>query len=75
MLGLDESGLFRAYHSKRFLIVDDFENFRRSMKGMMLSFGVEKVDTVRNGKEAVKASTEIDYDVILCDYNLSNFSD
>ena len=64
--------LFKAYHSKHFLIVDDIENFRMSMKKMMLSFGVEKVDTVKNGKEAISACKEVEYDVILCDYNLGS---
>jgi len=70
MCGLDESKLFKAYQRKHFLIVDDIENFRMSMKKMMLSFGVEKVDTVKNGKEAISACKEVKYDVILCDYNL-----
>jgi len=70
MPNLDESTLYKAYNEKRFLLVDDFENFRTSMKKILLSFGVEKVDTARNGKEAISACNEVAYDVILCDYNL-----
>jgi len=61
---------YAAFSKMRVLIVDDFENFRMSMKKILLSFGVDKVDVTRNGKEAVRACTDVKYDVILCDYNL-----
>lgn len=61
---------FAAFSKMRVLIVDDFENFRMSMKKILLSFGVKKVDFTRNGNEAVRACTDTKYDLILCDYNL-----
>jgi len=61
---------YAAFSKMRVLIVDDFENFRMSMKKILLSFGVNKVDVTRNGNEAVRACTDAKYDLILCDYNL-----
>jgi len=61
---------YAAFSRMRVLIVDDFENFRMSMKRILLSFGVDKVDVTRNGNEAVRACADAKYDLILCDYNL-----
>ena len=61
---------YAAFSKMRVLIIDDFENFRMSMKKIMVGFGVDKVDVTRNGNEAIRACTETKYDVILCDYNL-----
>jgi len=61
---------YAAFSKMRVLIVDDFENFRMSMKKILLGFGVDKVDVTRNGNEAVRACTDAKYDLILCDYNL-----
>jgi len=61
---------YAAFSKMRVLIVDDFENFRMSMKKILLNFGVEKVDVTKNGNEAVRACTDAKYDLILCDYNL-----
>ena len=62
----------RALAKLRFLIVDDFENFRRSLKQMLRSFGAEQIDTAANGKEAVYKCTYDRYDVVLCDYNMGD---
>ena len=62
--------LLRAYNKLRFLVVDDFENFRRSMKQMLRAFGCENIETASNGKEAVDKCTYERVDVVLCDYNL-----
>jgi CheY-like chemotaxis protein/Tfp pilus assembly protein PilF len=70
MSSFNSSEQFTAFNKMRVLIVDDFENFRMSMKKILLSFGVEKVDVTKNGNEAVRACTEAKYDLILCDYNL-----
>ncbi|RDH42042.1 tetratricopeptide repeat-containing response regulator [Zooshikella ganghwensis] len=63
---------FINYKDKSFLIIDDFENFRLSIKKMLDSFGVSKVDMAINGRDAVLACKNQDYDVILCDYNLGS---
>ncbi|MCL6415678.1 response regulator [Aestuariirhabdus sp. Z084] len=59
-----------TYDTKRLLIVDDFENFRLSLKRMLNSIGIHDIDIVSNGRDAVRLCREKTYDAILCDYNL-----
>lgn len=56
----------------RFLVVDDFEAFRRSMKQMLRAIGAENIDTAANGREAVYKCTYDRFDVVVCDYNLGD---
>ncbi len=58
------------FHKLRYLVVDDFENFRLSMRQMLRSFGVEEVELVSNGAAAIQRCTYEQFDVVLCDYNL-----
>ncbi len=64
------ASLPKAYSKLRFLVVDDFESFRMSVKQMLRSFGVEHIDAVGNGKDAVQKCTFERYDIVLCDYNM-----
>lgn len=54
----------------RFLVVDDFENFRNSMRQMLRSLGAEKIELVHNGAAAVQRCAYDHFDVLLCNYNL-----
>jgi CheY-like chemotaxis protein len=69
MMSQDHS---RGFSKLKFLVVDDFENFRRSLKQMLKTFGAEHIDTASNGKEAVYKCTYDRYDVVLCDYNMGD---
>ncbi len=60
----------QRFHKLRYLIIDDFENFRVSMRQILQSFGVDKVETVSNGNAAIQLCTYEHFDVVLCDYNL-----
>lgn len=62
----------RVFRKLKFLIVDDFENFRRSLKQMLRNFGAEHIDIAANGKEAVYKCTYERFDVVLCDYNMGD---
>ena len=62
--------LAKYYRGLRFLVVDDFENFRLSLKQMINAFGVETIETASNGEDAVARCQSQEFDVILCDYNL-----
>lgn len=55
---------------KKVLVVDDFFNFRLTVKNMMRSLGMIYIDDASNGEEAVKKMAIRRYDIILCDYNL-----
>ncbi|MCE5265469.1 MAG: response regulator [Deltaproteobacteria bacterium] len=54
----------------KFLVVDDFVNFRRTVKGMLASLGVAHIVDAFDGESALLRMSTAKYDVILCDYNL-----
>jgi tetratricopeptide (TPR) repeat protein len=55
---------------KKVLIIEDFFNFRLTLKNMLRSFGVLYLDDATNGEEAVRKMSLHKFDIILCDYNL-----
>jgi len=57
------------------LIIDDFAQFRQTLKTMLYRLGAQQVDQASNGIEAVKLSMENSYDIIFCDYNLGDGQD
>jgi CheY-like chemotaxis protein len=59
----------------KILIVDDFSEFRLTMKSMLVRLGGRHIDQASNGIQAVKQCTELRYDIIFCDYNLGEGQD
>ncbi len=59
----------------RILIVDDFSQFRLTLKSMLFKLGTRQVDQAINGAEAIKLCSENDYDIIFCDYNFGDGQD
>jgi tetratricopeptide (TPR) repeat protein len=55
---------------KKVLVVDDFFNFRLTLKNMLRSFGILYIDDAATGEEALKKMAVRRFDIILCDYNL-----
>lgn len=66
------NALNKLYPNLKFLIIDDFENFRSSMRLMLSSFGAKHIDTANTAEEALNKFRYDFYDVILCDYNLGS---
>lgn len=62
--------LAKYYRKLKFLVVDDFENFRLSLRTMIRSLGVETIEVASNGEDAVARCENEHFDVIVCDYNL-----
>lgn len=56
--------------TKKVLIIDDFFNFRLTMKNMLRSLEISDIDDVSTGEEAVRKLSARKYDIVLCDYNL-----
>jgi len=56
--------------TKKVLVIDDFFNFRLTMKNMLRSFGIIDIDDVSTGEEAIRKLSVRKYDIVLCDYNL-----
>ncbi|WP_168204309.1 tetratricopeptide repeat-containing response regulator [Aliikangiella coralliicola] len=63
------------YSQKSVLVIEDFAEFARSLRGMMITMGSKKIDLVYNGEDAVQACKEKKYDIILSDYNLGDGKD
>ena len=59
-----------VYSNMRFLVVDDFSDFRSSVKGMLGQMAAQHIDIAANGEEALSLCRKTRYDVILHDYNL-----
>jgi CheY-like chemotaxis protein len=60
------------YSDKRFLVVDDFSDFRSSVKAMLREMGAKDVDTADRGEESILMCRQKRYDIILHDYNLGS---
>lgn len=58
------------YAGLRVLVIDDFDSFRLTVSKMLDEFGCGHVDTAVNGRRALKACEEGEFDVVMCDYNL-----
>ena len=64
--------LTKIFRQKTALVIDDFPDMRGSIRRMLITFGVEHVDTAANGEDALAKCTENTYDLIVADYNLGN---
>ncbi|MFB1011309.1 MAG: response regulator, partial [Thiopseudomonas sp.] len=60
------------FSKMRFLVVDDFSEFRSSIRGILGLLAVQKIDTAANGEEVLELCRRNRYDVILHDYNLGD---
>lgn len=59
-----------AYSKKRFLIVDELDTFRFSTKKALMNMGLEKVDTAETAQKVITGFKNVNYDVVLCNYEL-----
>lgn len=59
----------------KFLVVDDFGNYRSMVKTLLRSAGALDIDDASNGTSAIEKIKRKKYDVILCDYNLGDCQD
>ncbi len=64
--------LFNLYSQKSVLVVDEISGMRASIRRMLRSFGVESIDLVKNGNEAMQHCRDNKYDIIICDYTLGS---
>jgi len=63
------------YRQQKFLIIDDFPEFRISMKGIVQQLGATDIDTAANGEIALEKCAKKRYDIVLSDYNLGDGKD
>lgn len=60
------------FSKKRFLVVDDFSEFRSSIRGILHLLGVQHIDMAANGADVLDLCRRHRYDIILHDYNLGD---
>lgn len=58
------------FSKMRFLVVDDFSEFRSSIRGILGLLAVQQIDMAANGEAVLELCRRNRYDVILHDYNL-----
>ncbi len=72
---MSEPANFIDYRSKKALVIDDFPGMRSAFKMALASFGMTKVDLASTASEAIMRVKNLDYDVIISDYNLGEGRD
>ncbi|MCG8315689.1 MAG: response regulator [Pseudomonadales bacterium] len=63
------------YHKMKVLVIEDLAEMRSSMKSMLSNMGIQDINTVNNGEDALKAINKEDYDIVLSDYELGRGKD
>lgn len=63
------------YHKKRVLIIEDLAEMRSSMKSMLANMGVQSMETVNNGEEALSKLSRNKYNIVFSDYELGRGKD
>jgi tetratricopeptide (TPR) repeat protein len=64
--------LIKIFKQKSALVIDDFPDMRGSIRRMLISFGIDDVDTAHNGEDAMSKCSNKHYDIIVADYNLGD---
>lgn len=65
-----DNAIGNTFAKLSYLVVDDFENFRLSMRQMLRSCGADKIELLPNATTAIQYCSYNHVDVVLCDYNL-----
>jgi len=63
------------YRDQKILLIEDFPEFRFSLKGMVQEIGFLDIDMVADGELALEKCLGKRYDIILSDYNLGEGKD
>lgn len=63
------------YHKMNVLIIEDLAEMRSSMKSMLGNIGVQHMESVNNGEDALKKLRDNDYDLVFSDYELGRGKD
>ncbi len=63
------------YSNKICLVIDDFYDFRRAVRDMLLEIRVKAVDMAADAKEALELCRRKRFNIVICDYNLGEGKD
>jgi len=64
-----------SFKDKKVLVVDDFPEFRMTIRQMLLALKVHDISMANTGEDALISCKSHVYDIILCDYNLGKGKD
>ena len=67
--------MYEILSKSHVLIIDDFAQFRQTIKSMIVGLGATKVDQASNAAQALTLCMENEYDIFFCDYNLGEGQD
>ena len=67
--------MYKIISKAKILVIDDFAGFRQTIKTMLGGLGAQHIDQASNGHDAIKRCSELQYDIIFCDYNLGEGQD
>lgn len=65
----------QRFKRRRFLLVDDFADFRHVLKKTLEEFGALHIDSASSADEALNLFRRQPYDVVIADYNLGEGKD
>ena len=65
-----EQTLIAQLKKANILIIDDFQGMRTMLRNMVKDVGGVKIDTAASGKEAISQLKQLNYVIVICDYNL-----
>ncbi|MFD2095357.1 response regulator [Corallincola platygyrae] len=66
---------FQRYAKRRFLVIDDFSEFRLTVRKMLEEFGAKQIDLASNAEDAFALYSEFRHDVVISDFNLGDGKD
>lgn len=58
------------YAKKRFLIVDELDSFKFAIKKNLMGLGIKLIGTSNSAQSVISGFQDVNYDVILCNYEL-----
>ena len=67
--------LLSPYQGKRVLIIDDVPAMRNSIRGQVISLGIDQVNLAADDRRALELLQSSRFDIILCDYYLGGGTD
>ena len=70
-----QNRMLALYKKSRVLIIEDGAEARGILRGFLRDVGVQKLDLVVSGQEAIECLRSRQYDIVLCDYNLGKGKD
>ncbi len=66
---------FLDLKGKKVLVIDDFDEMRNLVRGMVEPLRPDIIVTARNGNEAIEQMEKTPFDIVFCDYNLGKGKD